>query len=143
MVYNIDMVAYTCTCLDYPTIKFCKHVCAVQTHYPSVHQFIDLDQDPQERLFDFMSPSSTPTTSPMIPLPISTPSTSPSSLVEDLERLAAKMQISTGHEPHPDLQVVVRHELSLLQGSAQLLPGRLPRIAPNQKSWSETSAVMI
>ncbi|KJA13627.1 hypothetical protein HYPSUDRAFT_117863, partial [Hypholoma sublateritium FD-334 SS-4] len=40
MVYDIDMIAYTCTCLDFPAIRFCKHICAVQTHYPTVHQFI-------------------------------------------------------------------------------------------------------
>ena len=137
------MIAYTCTCLDFPTIRFCKHICAVQTHYPTVHQFIDLNQDPQERLFDYVSPSSTPTASLTIPLPIPTPSPAPSSLVEDLERLAAKMRISPDHEPHPDLQVAVSRELSLLQGSTQLLPGRVPRIAPNQKSWPETRAVMV
>lgn len=146
-VYDVDMVVYTCTCLDYSSIRFCKHICAVQTHYPSVHQFIDLDQDPQEWLFDYVSPLSTPIASSTIPLPILSfpimPSPPPLSLVEDLERLAAKMRLNSNHEPHPDLQRVITQELSLLQGSTQLLPDRLPQIAPNQRSWPETSAVMI
>lgn len=50
MDYGINMIAYTCTCLDYPAIRFCKHICTVKNHYPSVHPFIDLDQDPQESL---------------------------------------------------------------------------------------------
>lgn len=29
-VYDVDLEAYTCTCLDYPLISFCKHICAVQ-----------------------------------------------------------------------------------------------------------------
>ena len=59
-------------------------------------------------------------------------------LIEDLERLAAKLRINVSHEPHLDLQVVVEHELSLLYEARQLLPARVPRIPPNQKSWSET-----
>ncbi|KAJ7495269.1 hypothetical protein FB451DRAFT_1478562, partial [Mycena latifolia] len=29
-VYEVDIETYTCTCLDYPLISFCKHICAVQ-----------------------------------------------------------------------------------------------------------------
>jgi hypothetical protein len=29
-VYNVDISTYTCTCLDFPLISYCKHVCAVQ-----------------------------------------------------------------------------------------------------------------
>ncbi|KAF7371998.1 SWIM-type domain-containing protein [Mycena venus] len=29
-VYEVDIKTYTCTCLDYPLISFCKHICAVQ-----------------------------------------------------------------------------------------------------------------
>jgi hypothetical protein len=29
-VYEVDLDTYTCTCLDYPLISFCKHICAVQ-----------------------------------------------------------------------------------------------------------------
>ena len=46
------------------------------------------------------------------------------------------------HEPHLDLQVIVEHELSLLHEARQLLPAQVPRILPNQKSWSEPQAVM-
>ncbi|KAE9393622.1 hypothetical protein BT96DRAFT_776638, partial [Gymnopus androsaceus JB14] len=28
--YEVDLEAYTCTCLDFPSIHFCKHLCAVQ-----------------------------------------------------------------------------------------------------------------
>ncbi|KAF7371682.1 hypothetical protein MVEN_00024400 [Mycena venus] len=30
-VYEVDISTYTCTCLDFPLISFCKHICAVQT----------------------------------------------------------------------------------------------------------------
>jgi hypothetical protein len=32
--YKVDIVAYHCTCLSFPTIHFCKHICAVQNHFP-------------------------------------------------------------------------------------------------------------
>ncbi|KAJ7241759.1 hypothetical protein C8J57DRAFT_1084823 [Mycena rebaudengoi] len=32
-VYEVDIDTYTCTCLDYPLICFCKHICAVQTFF--------------------------------------------------------------------------------------------------------------
>ena len=126
--YNVDMIAYTCTCIDYPCIQFCKHICTMQAHFPSVHQFIDLNKDPQERLFDYQSPSRTPTSTPCIePQSLDTPPmSSATQLIEDLECLAAKLQINVSHEPHPDLQVVVDCELSLLHEARQLLPAQVP-----------------
>ncbi|KAJ7779821.1 hypothetical protein B0H16DRAFT_1359575 [Mycena metata] len=32
-VYEVDLDTYTCTCLDFPLICFCKHICAVQAHF--------------------------------------------------------------------------------------------------------------
>ncbi|KAJ7645737.1 hypothetical protein B0H17DRAFT_1215974 [Mycena rosella] len=34
IVYNVDLDAYDCTCLSFPLIRFCKHMCAVQHHFP-------------------------------------------------------------------------------------------------------------
>jgi hypothetical protein len=31
--YRVDLEAYDCSCLSFPTICFCKHICAVQTHF--------------------------------------------------------------------------------------------------------------
>ncbi|KAJ7488704.1 hypothetical protein B0H11DRAFT_1720367 [Mycena galericulata] len=32
-VYEVDIDTYTCTCLDYPLISFCKHISAVQNQF--------------------------------------------------------------------------------------------------------------
>ncbi|KAJ7783904.1 hypothetical protein DFH07DRAFT_764281 [Mycena maculata] len=32
--YEVDLDAYDCTCLSFPLIWFCKHICAVQLHFP-------------------------------------------------------------------------------------------------------------
>ncbi|KAJ7605973.1 hypothetical protein DFH06DRAFT_1019876, partial [Mycena polygramma] len=29
-LYEVDLDTYTCTCLDFPLISYCKHICAVQ-----------------------------------------------------------------------------------------------------------------
>ena len=33
--YWVDLDAYTCECLSFPLINFCKHLCAVQHHFPA------------------------------------------------------------------------------------------------------------
>ncbi|KAK6996229.1 hypothetical protein R3P38DRAFT_2799954 [Favolaschia claudopus] len=35
-VYVVDISAYTCTCLDYPLISYCKHIAAGQTLFKEV-----------------------------------------------------------------------------------------------------------
>ncbi|KAJ7198246.1 hypothetical protein GGX14DRAFT_573488 [Mycena pura] len=53
--YKVNIDTYTCTCLDYPLIFYCKHICAVQT------------------FFDAAIPDSAPTT-PNVPDPSTLPS---------------------------------------------------------------------
>ena len=31
--YSVDIDTYTCDCDGFPMVSFCKHLCAVQTHY--------------------------------------------------------------------------------------------------------------
>src|ERR1700729_1449989 len=31
--YSVDIDTYTCDCDGFPMVLFCKHLCAVQTHY--------------------------------------------------------------------------------------------------------------
>ncbi|KAJ7758830.1 hypothetical protein DFH07DRAFT_725533, partial [Mycena maculata] len=33
-VYSVDVEAYSCDCLPFPLIDFCKHICAVQRIFP-------------------------------------------------------------------------------------------------------------
>ncbi|KAJ7572766.1 hypothetical protein C8J56DRAFT_735799, partial [Mycena floridula] len=33
--YDVDLDAYHCSCLSFPLLSFCKHICAVQTLFPS------------------------------------------------------------------------------------------------------------
>lgn len=57
--YEVDLRAYTCTCLDYPAICFCKHIHAVQTHFPSLQPLENLPQAAVKS--DSLSTASRPT----------------------------------------------------------------------------------
>ncbi|KAG8916885.1 hypothetical protein FRC02_003492 [Tulasnella sp. 418] len=41
--YDVDMDAFICTCLSFPAIKFCKHIAAIQCHFPLENQLEDCD----------------------------------------------------------------------------------------------------
>lgn len=50
-IYEVDLDTYTCTCLDYPLITFCKHICAVQNFFHedgAARDFIDGDGEARE-----------------------------------------------------------------------------------------------
>jgi hypothetical protein len=32
--YEVNLEAYDCTCLSFPLIRFCKHICAIQRYFP-------------------------------------------------------------------------------------------------------------
>lgn len=90
-LYEVDLENYTCTCLDYPLISYCKHLCAVQ----------ELFEEPR-------GPVDGPRGSPHVPSLSSPPAgaqaidiTDPSSVprprtltlvAEKLERLAARLR---------------------------------------------------
>lgn len=38
--YRVDLDAYDCDCLSFPLLRFCKHICAVQTHHPEVPRIV-------------------------------------------------------------------------------------------------------
>ncbi|KAJ7582338.1 hypothetical protein C8J56DRAFT_792767, partial [Mycena floridula] len=36
--YQVDLEVYSCECLSFSGIDFCKHICAVQYHFPEVYE---------------------------------------------------------------------------------------------------------
>jgi hypothetical protein len=92
--YEVDLETYTCNCLDYPLIEFCKHICAVQTLFQEEHE--DAPNTPEV--------PSLPLLPPELPLPskaappldanitMTQPATRISAIVEKLERVAARLR---------------------------------------------------
>ena len=45
--YLVDIQRLICNCLDFPRVRFCKHLCAVKIWYPFIPPVDDQDQDLQ------------------------------------------------------------------------------------------------
>jgi hypothetical protein len=65
-----------------------------------------------------------------------------SQLLQKIERLTARMRMNPEHIPSLGFEVIIDRELSKYE-ETQLLPTRSQPISPNQKSWTETKAVMV
>jgi hypothetical protein len=70
------------------------------------------------------------------------PSYDPSQLLQKIERLIARMRMNPEHISSLGFEVIIDQELSKYERT-QLLPTRSQPIPPNQKSWTETKAVMV
>jgi hypothetical protein len=142
--YEVDLTAYTCTCLDFPLIKFCKHLSAIQTHFP---------EQVQPKL---VTKPSLSTDASDIPI-LATGSTSdtqfsvPASITHmEAPRLAEKLELLATRLRHsavalPDLVSALEPELDdalNLTANVKLLPPS-QKIPPNIKSWTETAKVMM
>lgn len=141
--YEVDLEDYNCTCLSFPVIRYCKHISAVQKHYPETVQLI-----PASAL-DITAPTE---------IPDQTSTATAASLVDDdttnklariaeislkLQDLANRLKFNPHVEDHDaleDLEQELDAALSAIQPRSMLPPKK--KIAPNQHSWTETAAVM-
>lgn len=144
------MVAYTCTCSDYPLIKYCKHMCAVQTHFPEVLKLQNIDAISRYPLDTESSPAPPDLPAREACTISSVTSVGPQpcvdsgigGLLEDLERLTVRMRMTPDHQPHPNLRNAVDQELLFLGAKTKLLPS-CSTIPPNKKSWPDTRDAMM
>ncbi|KAJ7226826.1 hypothetical protein GGX14DRAFT_555412 [Mycena pura] len=94
-MYEVDIDTYTCTCLDYPLIFYCKHICAVQTFFdkaildsapttPNVPDPSTLPSLPSD-----VEPSLPSLPSPLNAEPVSLKHNDFTTIAEQTERLAA------------------------------------------------------
>ena len=139
VAYIIDIEAYTCTCYDWKAIKFCKHLAAVQAHYHEVLPLQTLDSITHIQMTQYEPQHLNPPGDSTL---VVIPSYDPSQLLQKIERLTARMRMNPEHIPSLGFEVIIDQELSKYEGT-QLLPTRSQPIPPNQKSWTETKAVMV
>ncbi|KAJ7033912.1 hypothetical protein C8F04DRAFT_1103184, partial [Mycena alexandri] len=147
--YEVDLDAYDCTCLSFPLIRFCKHICAVQHHFPEAKMQIPVtaliipeNSEPDDELDNDSEAAS------MVPTPqevqAETDQQSIDALAHRLESLmflclTPPAVITT--ELRAQL-LVATQALDRLDTQLSPLPAILPRVkvkvAPNQHSWPET-----
>ncbi|KAJ7079163.1 hypothetical protein B0H15DRAFT_788251 [Mycena belliarum] len=133
-LYDVDIETYTCNCLDYPLICYCKHLCAVQELFdepdmptdraqssPQVPSLSTLD-DPLQIPFLVSNP-------PILDIP------NLGSIAQKLERLSARLRRPRAdHSKFPllsDLELVL-DEMLMKSDNGTVLPSS-QHIMPNSK----------
>lgn len=141
-VYKVDVVVYSCSCPDFPSIRFCKHIFAVQRYFPS-------SDDETCAELESITADLDPPTSPAPEVPSPTPSfpLDNQRIIQKLETLAACMRhtTATGLPTLNDGDVFenfIDEKLDLFQNGSVLVP-KPKKLAPHLNSWPETQAVMM
>lgn len=160
--YLVDIAAYTCTCPDFPSISYCKHIFAVQRYFPSSDDILDTDLDDLDGSLENQV-SESPAPKPLVDgSSLSESSSSPSSfssgslssssgtrdhrfdLVRKMETLSAYIR----HNPSLDpldvegLECLIDKNISVFQDGSALLP-TAKRLPPHLNSWPETRVAMM
>ncbi|KAJ7889204.1 hypothetical protein B0H13DRAFT_2341655 [Mycena leptocephala] len=142
-IYEVDIHAYTCNCLDYLLICYCKHICAVQALFD--------DQDSPSD--DAQAQPDSPNVPAFSALPPSVPSEAPAQnrksniitvVAEKLERLGARLCARRRNTPNlsdrlKDLEAAVDAMLLETDGdsvlpSTQRLPPARQSMLPDVKT---------
>lgn len=154
--YEVDVLVYSCTCRDFPAIKFCKHISAVQRVFPfsddATHGGLeDLATDIEPlgtslSLEDLALTNMSCTTGSIVPSASfdHTRSLDRLRIIEKLETLAACMRHNgqSTIEGDEELEGLIDRKLTLFQNGHGLLP-TAKRLMPHLNSWPETQAVMM
>jgi len=159
MTYCIDLDAYDCNCLSFPSICFCKHICAVQAHFPEIYKPVPTSRliihcedsiDPgnggeYENSNSSDSDSDEELNPPLRPHHASSqPESIKFTIINKLSSLAIRLQ-NTSIEPSATALMKFHDDLDIFIGQINNFQPLLPRemkIAPNKHSWPETAAVM-
>jgi hypothetical protein len=149
--YRVNINTYTCDCQDFPRISFCKHICAVQYHFPE-----QVEPRPLATIFSISLPAisdpniemaacSNDITNETHDSTINEAEDS-AELLSDICKQLQQLAICSQHAPPPQLtdalrtlHVALQNATSDFEGTANLPFKRIPS---NQHSWPETAAVM-
>lgn len=139
--YDVNLYSSHCNCPRYPSISFCKHLSAVQTHFPEachVAQFCAATTPPI---------TGADTSMGITPLLEANLNVSRQSLPHDnlhFTRIGRKILDLASQAQRTQLihltPALLDLEVGLDQAKAPLL--KRVAVAPNQHSWPETAAVM-
>jgi len=146
--YRVDLDAYDCSCLSFPTICFCKHICAVQKQFPEVYKVVptaaltihcDDTIEPTEDLIE--SDPKVPSASPKDQTANSNDIVG---LIHKLSSLTICLQATQPAIESGSL-TALHHQVNVVLAELREARSTLPdvkKVAPNQHSWTETASVM-
>jgi len=136
--YAIDLARQRCNCKDFHRIEFCKHLAAVQAHFPHLcsegnTEVMVLAQEPREDL------------NPEHSRPAHDLGTLPQEVLILSQKLAGTPITQSDHSPAVvEAYRTLKHSLTATVASREgtsALPNK-KKILPNQKTWKETAQQM-
>ncbi|KAJ6592498.1 hypothetical protein B0H19DRAFT_921216 [Mycena capillaripes] len=145
--YEVDLSTYTCTCLDFPLICFCKHIAAVQAFYEEAVPAVsvpgsDTCQDRQDAGDDTSSNDSSVSDLPQPPAVVGPKPRVLTLLAEKLETLAARLRRPRTKESDlPSLSNLNTHLADMLKATdtGTVLPSA-QYLRPNIKNLTQRAA---
>lgn len=169
--HHVDMSSCTCSCPAFSKIMFCKHICAIQTHFPSgtcekIVHFCPPAAPEAQGASTLSNSASTSASDSLLgemltgrggenapekggqgPPDSMEADRSIAGLVQDLQILVGRLTSSPDTVCTPRLAALAADVRGILADnlegpSRSLLPAAV-KIAPNQHSWPETAQKMI
>lgn len=148
--YEVDLLAHTCTCLDFPRIQLCKHVAATVHFFGGGLEGIGLGpQAPVNASASEAEPDVSKLPAPQDGSACSSKIRAAiDSDLRDIDRLQRELFEMMPANPDPETAKSIkmaRSQLNALRLSMSDNASRLPekeRIGPNQLSWPPTAARM-
>ncbi|KAF5333285.1 hypothetical protein D9611_002793 [Ephemerocybe angulata] len=147
--YTVDIDAYDCTCPSFPKVLLCKHIYAVQLHFPELCQPVPcstLDISPADT-FEVNGPITQPSPKES-PSDLDSDTTNSRLIAETISSLSSLVCRLKDTQKLPldpaelkSLKETVDGMLVASLAEDDILP-RPVRIAPNQHTWSETGMTM-
>jgi hypothetical protein len=146
--YWVGLDTYNCESMSFPVIYFCKHICAVQNHFPeeckpvprsmlAIHCADSLAADPRETDSDSNGDDESNEDERILP--------SPMTMINKLSKLAIRLQARPPTALPDYLQDFYKHLNCVVDDSSTLINqsscGK-KKVAPNQHSCTETAAMM-
>jgi len=134
--YPIDLTQSTCDCKDFPRIRLCKHIAAVNEHFPALRSKGSSFSEIPECMRDQDLPQSAPKPNADEERVV---------LLKDINALCQQLT-ALSDDATPDLEALktVKHSLKAVIASAngsRALPEK-DNFNPNQKTWAEMAERM-
>jgi hypothetical protein len=134
--FVVDLVACHCDCPSFPLVSFCKHVAAVQRHFPESFNPVPFDDTPQNAEEIAVKLSSMPLPHDVVHFDAR----------HHFVRIGQKIldAASQAYETQPIhlTPVLLDLETNLDQARSVSIMHKQLNIPPNQRSWPKTATVM-
>ncbi|SJL09304.1 uncharacterized protein ARMOST_12681 [Armillaria ostoyae] len=155
MHYTVDVSSYHCNCKSFPHINYCKHICAVQNHFPEAllrSQSPSLllrssDSDTTNAINSAITFSQNTSIEPSQP---ALEQEFAGQVASQLQNLAEYLKSNGSSQVMENLCVLSQQvydfaetsEITTPTSSLSIIPSKKAKIASNQHSWTEMAAVM-